>query len=71
MRSGAGSEAEEAKRMQVKRIATITLANGNAALGDEHRTALIRFTDGSVATIDAESDSEGIPSLSFEVHPAR
>lgn len=65
------AESKEAKRMQGKRIATITLANGNPVLGDEHRTALIRFTDGSVATIDAESDTEGIPSLSFEVHPAR
>jgi hypothetical protein len=64
-------QSKEAKRMEGKRIATITLANGNRVLGDEHPTALIRFTDGSVATIDAESDSEGIPSLSFEVHPAR
>lgn len=59
-------EGATAKRMEGKRIATVTLANGNRVLGDEHRTALIRFTDGSSAVIDAESDSEGIPWLSFE-----
>jgi hypothetical protein len=64
------TEAEVAKRMEGKRIATVTPAN---ILGwaEAPRTLLIRFTDGTQATIEADCNEETERWLTFEVGPWR
>lgn len=60
------AERPRAKKMEGRRIATVTLANVLEWKGDP-RTLLIRFTDGGTATIDADCTDEGEPTLEIEV----
>lgn len=54
-----------AKKLENRRIAAVQLANGNG--WGEHRTLLIRFTDGGTASIDADCSEEAEPYLEIEV----